>query len=148
MPQSWQHQKIPCCKYCLLAIFVLQWQSSQEVVKPARLKLTLFGPLRSLLESPCWHSRLRIQHCHCCGSDCSCGAGYDPWPQNFSMLQNYLMNLKNYLFIYLNDSLSTPYSFEYTTLNRFLAPISCSRGPVRLPFSSHIYCFVLFCFVF
>ena len=25
-----------------------------------------------------WPSRLRIQHCYCCGSDCSCGTGWIP----------------------------------------------------------------------
>ena len=27
---------------------------------------------------PWWLSRLRIQHCHCCGSGCSCGSGSIP----------------------------------------------------------------------
>ena len=27
---------------------------------------------------PWWHSRLRIQHCHCCGTGHSCGIGLTP----------------------------------------------------------------------
>ena len=44
------------------------------------LRRISFSIKTSRLEFPLWHSGLRIQCCCSCGTDCSSGLRFDPWP--------------------------------------------------------------------
>ena len=94
--REWERAKVLFCGY-----YVLKNEESKNINSNLAYK-------KSLLGVPWWHSRLRIQCCHCCGSDHCCGLGLIPGPRT-SICHGSSQKKwkKKSIFIYVSRSSST-----------------------------------------